>query len=82
MTPSSPYTIHSPGVMVSHPGSPNMPSKLNSIPDFFTLGPSAIEKLDARGDGMRQTLYDVGAPLSPFHYQLRKVSAPIRIRRA
>lgn len=40
-----------------------------SVPDFFNLGPSMI------GDGgMQQTLWDVGAPLSPFHYQLRKVN--------
>ena len=69
MTPSSPYTIHSPNI----PSSPNQTSRTTSIPDFFSLGPSVMEKRGGE-DGMRQTLYDAGAPLSPFHYQLRKVS--------
>lgn len=49
------------------PTSPfNMPFSpaLKAIPDF-TLGPAV--------EGFQQTIHDVGAPLSPFHYQLRKV---------
>ncbi|ORX37775.1 hypothetical protein BD324DRAFT_641879 [Kockovaella imperatae] len=37
--------------------------KNHFIPDL-SLGPSAAE--------MEQTIFDVGAPFSPFHYQLRK----------
>ena len=42
-------------------------SEKGYIPDL-ALGPSATE--------MEQTIFDVGAPFSPFHYQLRKVSSP------
>ena len=59
LTPSSPFsTSHSVDPMSM------------TIPDF-NLGPSALEKSQ---HGYEQTIYDVGAPLSPFHYQLRKVS--------
>jgi len=40
------------------------------IPDF-SLGPSLLEN---GANGLEQTIHEVGAPLSPFHYQLRKVS--------
>ncbi len=39
------------------------------IPNF-SLGPSAVEKSQV---ALESTIHDVGAPLSPFHYQLRKV---------
>jgi betaine lipid synthase len=45
----------------------NTPSSAE-LPDFFTLGPSMLES-----KGLEQTIVDMGAPLSPFHYQLRKV---------
>lgn len=54
LTPVSPFPVTSPS--------------LGATPDFFSLGPSAMEK-----EGYVQTIEDVGAPLSPFHYQLRKV---------
>ena len=63
LTPLSPFSAPSP--MPSFGGSPIMKG---SPEDFFSLGPSALEK-----DGYVQTIEDVGAPLSPFHYQLRKV---------
>jgi betaine lipid synthase len=48
------------------------PSTTADLPDFFTLGPSMLES-----KGLEQTIVDMGAPLSPFHYQLRKVSVPV-----
>lgn len=45
------------------------PTDPADLPDFFTLGPSMLE-----AKGLEQTIMDMGAPLSPFHYQLRKVS--------
>lgn len=57
MTPLSPFSV----IEGKEPPSP--------IPDFFSLGPSMLEK-----EGYRQSIYDAGAPLSPFHYQLRRVS--------
>ena len=42
-----------------------MMEKLMNIPDF-SLPPSVND--------MEQTIFDVGATFSPFHYQLRKVS--------
>lgn len=65
LTPLSPFSAPSP--VASFATSPTM----KGDPDFFSLGPSALEK-----DGYVQTIEDVGAPLSPFHYQLRKVSNP------
>jgi betaine lipid synthase len=50
-------------------------SKLTVIPDL-TIGPSALERAAIEGEGYgtgyEMTLHDAGAPLSPFHYQLRK----------
>lgn len=62
MTPTSPFGM-----------SPSMSSdfKMTAIPEL-TIGPSALEK--ASVEGYEMTLHDAGAPLSPFHYQLRKVS--------
>jgi betaine lipid synthase len=57
LTPLSPFTI----VEGKEQPSP--------IPDFFSLGPSMMEK-----EGYVQSIHEAGAPLSPFHYQLRKVS--------
>lgn len=45
------------------------PSTPAELPEFFTLGPSMLES-----KGLEQTIENMGAPLSPFHYQLRKVS--------
>lgn len=71
MTPTSPFR------------SPQYsPTKMGSIPDL-TIGPAALERAKAmdvetgvggvgEGEIMTQTLYEAGAPLSPFHYQLRK----------
>jgi betaine lipid synthase len=47
------------------------PEKLGAVPEI-TLGPAAIERAVAEGE-YTQTLFEAGAPLSPFHYQLRKV---------
>jgi betaine lipid synthase len=46
--------------------------KLLSVPADFSIGPSALEKSEVSISGWQQTIQDVGAPLSPFHYQLRK----------
>lgn len=62
MTPTSPFTT--PAM------TPDL--KISVIPEL-TIGPSALEKANA--EGMQMTLYDAGAPLSPFHYQLRKVGS-------
>jgi len=51
------------------------PSATADLPEFFTLGPSMLD-----GKGLQQTIVDMGAPLSPFHYQLRKVRAALRAR--
>ena len=48
------------------------PSHTAEAPEFFSLGPSMLES-----KGLEQTIVDMGAPLSPFHYQLRKVSLAI-----
>lgn len=64
LTPLSPFTAPSPATSLSMTS-----PAVNAAPDFFSLGPSALEK-----DGYVQTIEDVGAPLTPFHYQLRKVS--------
>ncbi len=62
LTPSSPFSV-----------SPmSSPEKLGAVPEI-TLGPAAIERAVAEGE-YTQTLFEAGAPLSPFHYQLRKVS--------
>lgn len=47
------------------------PEKLGAVPEI-TLGPAALERAVAEGE-YTQTLFEAGAPLSPFHYQLRKV---------
>lgn len=61
MTPTSPFGL-SPSV------SPEFrPEYVAPIPDL-TIGPSALEKGE-----YELTLHDAGAPLSPFHYHLRKV---------
>ncbi|KAK4686538.1 betaine lipid synthase, partial [Tremellales sp. Uapishka_1] len=57
MTPTSPF-LHSPRSMAM------IDEKIGKISEF-TLGPSVV------GD-FEETIQDVGAPLSPFHYQLRK----------
>lgn len=48
---------------------------MNAIPDL-TIGPAALERVNRNAspdtDGYTQTLFEAGAPLSPFHYQLRK----------
>jgi hypothetical protein len=64
MTPTSPFA--SPAL--------HHELKMSAIPEL-TIGPSALEKANAEGaaDGYEMTLHDAGAPLSPFHYQLRKV---------
>ncbi|CAK9784087.1 hypothetical protein CC85DRAFT_58115 [Cutaneotrichosporon oleaginosum] len=60
LTPSSPFST-----------SPmSSPEKLGAVPEI-TLGPAAIERAVAEGE-YTQTLFEAGAPLSPFHYQLRK----------
>lgn len=64
LTPSSPFTTS------PWPGSPGLDMMTASVvPTEFNLGPSALEE-----SGWTQSIRDVGAPLSPFHYQLRKVS--------
>lgn len=71
MTPTSPFTA--PVI-----GSPTIDrvKGVNGVPDFFSLGPSMVEKsLGSAGQEWTQTIQDVGAPLSPFHYHLRKVSS-------
>jgi betaine lipid synthase len=65
LTPSSPFTTS------PWPGSPAMEMTTSAVPSEFTLGPAAIE-----AGPWTQSIRDVGAPLSPFHYQLRKVSFP------
>jgi betaine lipid synthase len=63
LTPASPFCV-SPG------GAGNIFDKslsMSVIPDL-NLGPAAETK-----HGYSQTLFEAGAPLSPFHYQLRKV---------
>lgn len=48
------------------------PDKLGAVPEM-TLGPAALQLAAAETDGeYTQTLFEAGAPLSPFHYQLRK----------
>ena len=59
LTPASPFKT-------PHWSSPFTDSTL-TMPDLH-LGPSVLDK-----SGMEQTIHDTGAPLSPFHYQLRKV---------
>jgi len=61
MTPVSPF------MKISHPS-----SITSDLPDFFTLGPSMLQS-----QGLEQTIVDMGAPLSPFHYQLRKVRVSV-----
>ncbi|EIW71585.1 hypothetical protein TREMEDRAFT_67852 [Tremella mesenterica DSM 1558] len=61
MTPTSPFNVHPWGS-----GSP----ELKSMPNF-TLGPSAMG-VEQGPPEYAQTIQDAGAPLSPFHYQLRK----------
>jgi len=58
LTPVSPFMKNTPAS-----------STTADLPDCFTLGPSMLES-----NGLEQTIVDMGAPLSPFHYQLRKVS--------
>lgn len=64
LTPSSPFSQ-------SPFQSPEL--KLTAIPEL-TIGPAAIERANAspEAEGYTQTLFEAGAPLSPFHYQLRK----------
>jgi betaine lipid synthase len=53
-----------------------MKAEGSPVPDFFSLGPSAIPTpglIPNEKEGYEQTIHEVGAPLSPFHYQLRKV---------
>ena len=61
MTPVSPFMKN------SHPS-----SITSDLPDFFTLGPSMLQS-----QGLEQTIVDMGASLSPFHYQLRKVRVSV-----
>lgn len=68
LTPSSPFTV-------SPFSSANVFDKSMSIPDL-SLGPAMEEK-----EGYSQTLFDAGAPLSPFHYQLRKVRSSPSLQR-
>ena len=58
MTPTSPFM------------SPHLGSMTSVVPVEFSLGPSVIQGKE----GLTESIRDVGAPLSPFHYQLRKVS--------
>jgi betaine lipid synthase len=60
LTPLSPFTT-----------SPWSPADKGAMapPEEFSLGPSVIAH-----KGWTESIRDVGAPLSPFHYQLRKVS--------
>jgi betaine lipid synthase len=61
MTPLSPFAMKAEG---------------SPVPDFFSLGPSAMPTpglIPNEKEGYEQTIHEVGAPLSPFHYQLRKV---------
>jgi len=67
LTPSSPFTV-------SPFSAANVFDKTMSIPDL-SLGPAMKVR-----DGYSQTLFDAGAPLSPFHYQLRKVCPTISTR--
>lgn len=78
LTPVSPFLTNTGG---SSPfASPNLDKTMamsSVIPPEFSLGPSAMEGTN-RYKGVQhgeweQTIRDVGAPLSPFHYQLRKV---------
>lgn len=64
MTPTSPFNMTSPF------STPALEATKMAIPDF-SLGPSAMVHKPI--EGFQQTIHDVGAPLSPFHYQLRKV---------
>lgn len=67
LTPISPFSSPWPGT--SNNGSPE---KWHQVPEL-ELGPGMMsnsEKVE-----MQQTINHVGAPLSPFHYQLRKVSS-------
>lgn len=66
MTPNSPF-------LTSPWASPIEEKLMKFAPPEFSLGPSALEEA-----GWSQSIKDVGAPLSPFHYQLRKVSWRIR----
>ncbi|WOO81404.1 uncharacterized protein LOC62_03G004932 [Vanrija pseudolonga] len=63
MTPTSPFSTSTPLY------SPD----LKTIPEL-TIGPSALERAQAALENgtHQQTIYEAGAPLSPFHYQLRK----------
>lgn len=68
LTPSSPF-ITSPWAKAGVDG------KFENIEEL-SIGPSAVGMAVAgrrESLGLEQTIYDVGAPLSPFHYQLRKV---------
>lgn len=65
LTPASPFII-------DPLESPSIFGRRASIPDF-SLGPAMQSK-----DGYSQTLFEAGAPLSPFHYQLRKVGQLIQ----
>lgn len=62
LTPTSPFTMNP-------LSTPQMEKTMSIVPAEFSLGPSAMERA-----GWTQSIQDVGAPLSPFHYQLRKVS--------
>jgi hypothetical protein len=84
MTPTSPFTnpiMGSPSIemMRSGNGNGNANAKgTNGVPDFFSLGPSVLSPGQSALNGqtmLEQTIHDVGAPLSPFHYHLRKVSS-------
>lgn len=84
MTPTSPFTAP----ILGSPSIEMMRRGVGDVPDFFSLGPSVLSagqnhlqqrdhsyNLGAKGGQvLEQTIHDVGAPLSPFHYQLRKVS--------
>ncbi|OCF42021.1 betaine lipid synthase [Kwoniella heveanensis CBS 569] len=63
LTPLSPF------------GTPPISPEMFGMP-ALDLGPSVVKGVNVNsGDDeteMNQTLYDVGAPLSPFHYHLRK----------
>lgn len=65
LTPVSPFASTTSPAM-----SPMITPGFTAGPDFFSLGPSAM---DSGKEGYQQTIEDTGAPLSPFHYQLRKV---------
>jgi betaine lipid synthase len=90
LTPISPFlTTANMGGAASPFASPSLDKTMamsSIVPPDFSLGPSAMEKAD-RYKGVpegeyewEQTIRDVGAPLSPFHYQLRKVSLHFALR--